>query len=453
MKFSYPVILLAALSACSGQIQGEIFLDENGNNLKDGNEKAIVGVPFTVTLDNSTYKTGSTDDEGRYLVRMDGTNINGNYCIKVDALDLALINQSAKSKSLAMKELEASDSCPVDINGEPDCTNENCCGYAVCESASICQESDAGNNNEDNQCPTDDTGDPICTDSRCANQSACQTDSITIKSMEACGEPSGTSMTLDVPIAQDYSSRVGEISKTYPNTVHIGDTITVDIVYPSSCTFELYTLPSSFMPDGLSEAYNEITGELSLERIVQDNSSNLTKKDKPPLGHDKLYSYALSLKVVGSEGLAETEQIIQPSLICPDGNTVQASSTKVNIKGDQSLSLNAGISPDCPALGESATISADITNLLNSDISGAIYSVSISGGNDNLTITSLPSQCWNKGSGIECDIGTLSPGANETLSFEFKMTEAVSPDTSIRFYPEVEVDGTQYTDTVISCNY
>lgn len=361
LRTLYPALCFVLLSACTGQIQGDIFLDQNGNNLKDGTEVSLAEVPFTVTLDDSTYTTGTTDTNGQYFVTLDSLNLNGNYCVKIDSLDMVLINQSVKPS--AIKHMETDGTCPVDLNGDPDCTHTECCSNVACESADICQEDETeteSTTEDSDQCPSDDKGAPICTDSRCANQSACQTDTITIKPMEACGQlsGSGTAMTLNVPVTLDYSTRVNKISKTHPNPVYVGDTITVDIVYSSSCVFELYNLPPAFLPQNAGDTFNTITGELSLERLIRQNISKIDTQDRPPFGHDKLYSYPLVLKVVGSEGLEDTEQLIQPSLICPDKTTVQASATKINIKADP---CDSEEDPECSPLVESANMATELT--------------------------------------------------------------------------------------------
>jgi len=482
LKAIFPFLVLALLGACSRLIEGDVFLDKNANNVKDAGEEVISGIPFTVTKDNANFKNGTTDPTGHYSIVMANGQTDGNYCVQISDKDIAAIDATRLANSKALQAVAAtpeptSQACPLNGAGRPDCNDKNCCDNALCAEATICKDqasnacsktsdgkpdctdsdccdqsecssADACKSKTDaNACPKDKSGAAQCSDSRCADDPSCHT--LTVKSRQACDKSKSTSMTLtlDVPVAVDYSTRVAKISKTLDAPANAGDKVGIEVTYPSSCTFDPYNLPSAFLPLGLGDAYNATTHELSLSKAVADKPSQLIGQDSPPFGHDALFTYLLVLEVVGDDSLQDSDVTIQPTLTCPDGKKVSASATLIHLKASKSYSLSSEISPKCPNVGETATISASVESHAAKGFADAIYTLSI-GGESHITLGALPSECKDKGSSIECDLSGFA-GTKADLSFPVTLEDTPAAFT---FSPKLVVDGIQFTDSVISCN-
>ncbi|MFO1464262.1 MAG: hypothetical protein U1F66_10845 [bacterium] len=475
-----------SLAACSRYIEGDVFLDKNGNNVKDLGEGVLANIPFTVTVNNAALDSGVSDGGGHFRVPMDLGANDGNYCVQVSSPEL----QAAEAKSLqagkALQNAEATPEptakvCPNNGLGRPDCSNENCCDNAQCTHASVCEQKNScaktsdgkpdcsdpdccgesacasasacESKKDDNACPKDKSGNPDCNDSRCSEDAACHTR--TVKSMQACDKAKATAMTmvLDVPVALNYSERVAKVKNVVSAPVSVGDKVGVEITYPSSCDFDPYVLPAAFVPVNIGDAYNAATHELFLAKAVAERPSQLINRDSPPFGHDELFTYVLPLKVVGDETLVDSDYTIQPTVTCPDGKKVSASATVIRVAASQSFALSSEISPACPALGETATITAEIANHSSRTYSEATYSVTVAGGEGALSLEALPSQCRNKGTEVECDLPALPPDAKTEIAFSYTMASSLAKPTAITFSPKLMVDGVKFSDSAISCNY
>ena len=489
-KITLPLLIVASCCACSRFIEGDVFLDKNANNVRDHGEPVVAGIPFTVTRNNATSKTGITDAEGHFSVTMGINDLDANYCVKVSPeaisdLQTKSFEQNKALKSLETKSEATSDTCPF-IVGKPDCTNVNCCDQPLCSDAKACEnEADSCTKNSDgdpdcsdadccdesacsdavgckdksdpNACPKDSGGNPDCHDSRCSAESACNTYSV--QPMQACDTTKAAvlTMNLDVPVAMDYSSRIAALDEALVGPISVGDKFGIEISYPASCSFDPYTLPAAFAPVGLAGAFNKSNHELSLDKAILAQPSQVIHQDSPPFGHDKLDTYILRLEAVGTDGVIDGKIKVQPKLTCPDGKQVQASVNIVSFDSESqsdapAFSINSEISPSCPALGESATFRNFIQAQDATGFSAATYKLSLSD-ESLLTINSIPSQCEHKGATIECDMSTLHIGTIADFSVNFTMADSVAEPTKITFTSQLDANGESFTAPAIDCNY
>lgn len=482
-------LLAASLCACSRYIEGDVFLDKNANNVKDHDEPAIAGIPFTVTRNDATLQTAETDSDGHFFVATGINDVDVNFCVQVRAEDVSAFQAADSETPKALKALEASpeassEACPF-IVGKPDCNNKNCCDNALCAQAAVCEEENSCSKKSDgkpdcgdpdccddsacsedsaceekedeNACPKDKGGNPDCDDSRCSAEAACNT--YTVKPMQACDKSKASQLTmkLNVPVAVDYATRVGKLSEVRTGPVAVGDKFGIEITYPSSCAFEPYALPKAFAPIGLGKAFDASNHELLLAKAILEQPSQVMRQDVPTFGHDKLHTYVLRLEVVGEEGQKDGEIKIQPTVSCPDGKKVLAGANVISFSSAAGqpaapFSLDAGLVPGCPELGEIATLKTLIEAQDPATYANATYTVFL-GGESHLTIDSMPSQCLDKGATIECAMDTLHLGTKSEFSIKFKMADSVSEPTTVSFTSQIEADGAQVTDTAILCNY
>lgn len=487
-KLVLSLLLMASLGACSRYIEGDVFLDKNANNIKDRDEPAIAGMPFTVTRNDATLQIAETDAEGRFLVATSINDVDVTFCAKVRPEDVSAFQAADPETPKALKALETSSEassgfCPL-IVGKPDCNNKNCCNNAQCSDSEVCEEegnacskksdgkpdcsdpdccedsacsedSACEEKKDENACPKNKSGKPDCDDSRCSAEAACNTYSV--QPMQACDKTKASQlkMRLNVPVAVDYTTRVTQVDEVWTGPVAVGDKFGIEISYPSSCSFEPYVLPKAFAPIGLDNAFNAATRELRLGEAILAQPSQVIRRDAPPFGHDKLHTYVLRLEVVGEEGQKGGAIKIQPIVSCPDGKKVAASANVVSFSSATpvpAFSLDAGIIPGCPELGEMVTLKTLIEAQDPAIYADAAYTLFL-GGESHLTIDSMPSQCQDKGATIECAMDTLHLGTKSEFSIKFKMAESVGGPTTVSFTAQIEADGIQVTDTAILCHY
>lgn len=448
----------------------------------------MAGIPFTVTRNNATSQSGTTDSEGHFFVTMGINDLDVNYCVKVNPEAISGSDAKALEGSKALKSAETnpdetSKTCPL-IVGKPDCNNENCCDHSLCANASVCENktdscsknsdgepdcsdidccdesacSDAADcKKEEDACPKNSSGNPDCNDSRCSTEAACNTYSV--QSLQACDTTKAAVLTmkLDVPVAMDYASRVGKLEESPVGPVSVGDKFGIEISYPASCTFDPYILPAALVPTGLAGSFNKSNHELLLDKAILEQPSQVIHQDSPPFGHDKLDIFVLRLEAISNDGIGDGKVKIQPTLTCPDGKQVRANANIISFGSNPSpatpaFSINSEISPACPALGESATFRSFIQAQDAADFSTATYKLFLSG-ESHLTINSMPSQCEDKGTTIECNMNTLHLGALADFSINFTMADSIVDPTTITFTSQLEANGEQFSATTIDCNY
>ena len=491
-KISLPLLLVASLCACSRFIEGAVFLDKNANNLKDYGEPAIAGLPYTITRNNAAMQNALTDGEGHFFVTTGINDVDVNFCVQVSSEDVAAFQAAVPEPAKALKAAETepeatADACPF-IVGKPDCNNKNCCDNAACAQASVCDEPEddcSKNSNGDpdcsdsdccdeteckedsnckdeeedkNACPKDGSGDPNCDDSRCSAEPACNTH--TVKPMQACDKSKAAVLTmkLDVPVAMDYTTRIAKVGEVRTGPVAVGDKFGIEITYPASCKFDPYTLPSAFAATGVGEAFNATTHELLLAKAIRDLPSQVINRDAPPFAHDPLHTYVLRLEVVSEDGVQDGEIKIQPAVVCPDAKRILASSNVVTFKSGggeaptPAFTVDAGLEASCPALGESATLKTLIEAQDPANYVGATYTLHV-GGDALFSIESMPSQCQDKGTTIECSMDTLHMGTKSEFSIKYKMADSVSDPSVVSFTAQLEANGEQFNDAAIACNY
>jgi len=489
-QIGIQILLAAALLACSRFIEGDVFLDKNANNIKDQGEPVIAGIPFNVTRNQEAPKTYVTDAEGHFVVATSINEVDINYCVEVTNDNLNAFKATATESAKQLKMLEASPSpspeaCRM-IVGKPDCEDVNCCDETFCKDAAICQEDDDCAKNSDgkpdcsdadccdesecdgaeacetdedaNACPKDGSGNPKCDDSRCSSEAYCNTYSV--KANQACDTTrlAKLTMTLNVPLSVDYTSRVAELSEAASGPVSVGDKFGIEIIYPSSCRFEAYNLPAALTPIGLGDAFNASTRQLLLDKAIANQPYQVIPQDSPPFGHDQLHTYVLRLEATGIEGVTDGAITIQPALTCPDGKSVNARANRISFKdapaetNPAAFTVKAALAPECPAFGETAKLTTTIEAQDVAAFSTAVYTLHISG-ESQMEIDSMPSQCADKGDKIECAMDTLHLNQKSEFSIEYTMKDSVAIPTPMTFTPYLESEGAQFSAETIACQY
>lgn len=335
--FTLMFLALAFLSACTGNIKGKVFLDLDGDNVKDDGESPIANMTFSVTKDDEDFKTGTTDENGEFEFEQDGA---GTYCITIDEDDLL----NAEEAVLITPSM-ASTSPTFTRSTSPSFTSET---IATPLAASTSDEEDTSTDED-----TTDTTDS--TDS---------SDSTTVESGYVCIDSTGFDEEADVPIAIVYDVTS---SDTVDEDLSRGDTITLELQFPVSCTFDAFILPSSVVPtDPDLSGYNSVTKTMNLNTAVSDNTTLFSTSDPGIINYDTVGLYEFELEAQIDELDEETVTLDDITMTCPDDSTITLPTITLNLTSEDIIEISQEITDGTPANDTALEITTTISN--SSDI-------------------------------------------------------------------------------------
>jgi hypothetical protein len=322
--------LLAGTAACSSNLEGEVFLDENGNLKKDEGESLLANIAYNVTLDDESVVTDNTESDGKYSQSI---SKRGTYCVKVSSDSLV---QSSGDDSTSASVVVTTSSLTEDESSSSDTSSDS---------------SDSDSSSESSETTTTTTTTSSDSDSSDSAES--------VKSGEACDDVTGTSLELNVPIAMDYSTAVTSLADPATQNVSRGDTVTLPITFPVSCTFELLSVSLSLTPQvSPSSAYSSTTGQLNLNSVVSA-SSDLVITQPMAINQDPLATYDLVVKVDEDGTVGDTTITITPKVDCPDGTVVTLQNQVIAINSTDDFEVTQSMSGTA-AVGETIVVTTTI---------------------------------------------------------------------------------------------
>ncbi len=446
-----------SLLACTGKIEGYVFLDENGNNVRDDFENNLANLAFTVTKDDEEILSSQTDAAGEYSVDSSGS---GTYCVSINDADLSstnddgttpsviastLIRQAAQTEAYLQAvrftttttETVCDDSIDDDSDGDIDCDDSDCSEDTACVE-SICDDS----------IDNDSDGDTDCDDSDCSADTVCDTSSTdsgtttssepTVESGSACNDTKGGKLTLNIPIAKDYSTAITALlADTSTSVVSRSDIVTLSIQYPSSCEFDtgLY-LSSSLTPMNVATAaYDSLTGQLNLNTVVAAaTSADLAISEPLSVADDAIGTYSLELCVGDvsgsscvSDGALDSKTVtVEPSVICPDDSVVTLKSHSIEIDSQNDVEVNQSMS-GTQTYGATITVTTTITN--NSSVAYEASQVELVLTSPSYTTSqSYDTSCSNLGQTANCTFD-LDASGSVILTTSFVLPATLQANT------------------------
>lgn len=422
MKKVHPLKLLVCCLAipliflsCGGDLEGKVYLDINGNNLKDKPEKLITGVAVTASVNDVDVKQGTTNSSGKYSLDVEGS---GTVCVET--------NLTKSGTTPALKTLTRAStvgSSGLLLQATTDTTDTD-----TTDTETVC----------DDGTDDDGDGDTDCDDSDCASDTACTSEesdddsstedstTATVESGKACNDYDGFGGTLDVPIALDYASGVESLSDPSTKTVSRGGTASLSVIYPQSCTFELIYLSTSVTPSGVpSDSYDSVTGQFNFNRAIA--AAFTTTNTSLSIDQDPLKTYTLPLNIV-QDGSLETKTVtMTPEVTCPDDSTVTLKKHTIEINSKNDITVTQSLSGTV-ARGQTLTVTTTVTN--GSTLAFASTGVKLTITTPDLTTSqSYSSSCKNLGQSGECKFD-LAAGASQSLTTTFVVPSSLSATTS-----------------------
>ena len=386
------------LIGCAGEIKGHVFLDKNGNGIRDTDEPGLGKVLYDVTLDGAPYTSGMTDEEnGSLIVPTKGDK--GDYCINV--------------KNTADTYLESSTQPTV---------------------SSILGKAETTATTEDDQ-TADNSTDTEQTDEQPKDTTPVATEPLPPNCVQIEGYTSKVNM--DIAIAINMSDSIGAIPQPETKTVLAGDKVEICFYYPRSCKILNLKLPEFLAP--AKKLYSTSGNTLSLSTIEPDKSQSI----KPySLTSDVLTPKCFELKASAEQEESVKTIELKPKILCPDGTIHDLWTQKLTIKKERKLNVKQEFVEKKAEFEKSLTLKTVVENKSLSDYHGdATLTIVLP---DEVEIESFDESCRNLLEQIQCDFKDITAGSKLTYMVKFKLPKAddVASDylatihTEIKFYGE-----------------
>lgn len=412
MRGAFHKVLLFSvlfLASCAGNLTGIIFLDENGNNKRDDGEGRIADLSFAVTKDDEDFDDGQTDGDGEYSVAVGGA---GEYCVEVTEGGLSGTNDDGSAPALVSAlqigtrgSIKRQSTDTDDDSDSTDTTTDTDDDSTTDDTTS-----------DDSTDSTDDT-----TDDTTTTDEESETSSATAESGKACNKSSGGfGLELDVPIAMDYATGVESIEDPADRTVSRGDRISLSVIYPESCEFDLIYLPLSVTPVAVpSDSYDSTTGLFNFATAIA--ATTVTESEGIAVHHDDLNTYTLTLDI-DQDGSLDTKSVtITPTMSCPDDETVTLKAHNIEINSEEDLEVTNDVT-GTKTYGGALTVTTTVVNNSGINYDDSQVELSFSGPTfvQNLVYSTL---CDDAGEAATC---TFDIDAGETVQ---RVTTFTLPST------------------------
>ncbi|MDO8526878.1 MAG: SdrD B-like domain-containing protein [Deltaproteobacteria bacterium] len=457
---------LLLLSACTGHIDGDVFLDSNANGVPDKNEKFLTNLTVKMTQDGQPLNTFKTDGKGHFSTPIKKP---GYYCLQVaePALQENLMAQLASGAI----PISAAPSVNQNIGvwspppapsprvgkqagvtpalGVPSgftatagdrvvnlkwSTVSGATGYKIYWNTSVPVNATTGNLIPVNSSTTSSyshpslsngttyhyviaatsgAGDGTLSNEASATPSATSTATTPaspatspdkVVSGMVCQNVSGLNLTTHIPVTFDYQADLNSMPDRMKQSWKTGDTFSLGIPYPIGCV-----LKSLFLPDGLEFDSNDMDPGI---RNVDDNVGRIDFKDAALSG-----SVKLNLRVKEDLPLGKYSVTLSPEAICPDGKKLELNPITIEITSLPHLYVSQSILKGDPG----ATVPWRVT-LENSG----------SNNYEHVTLTATPPhqyvalanadpRCEGAGDKIECHVN-VAANSSEVVEMQMLLT-------------------------------
>lgn len=272
--------LLLLLTACSGNIDGFVFLDTNKNGLADAQENTLGQVALSVKHNGEIYTRTVTDENGQFIVKSKDV---GYYCVTIED---PIIRKSVVNR-LQDARVSIEKVSPVAVGPSVSAVVAKSLGQA-----------------------TDATSPPPTTPPASR------------KSGETCLQSDGSSFSVDVGVDLDYQAQSEEIPPTPKQSFKAGEEFEYTIYYPFGCTLATIIFP----PDTFEILHAKIDLKKTVLKSVEPKFGRIEFRD------DLLSNYAVIPLKVKNNIPAETSHVqINPEVTCPDGSTITLHSIEMDL--------------------------------------------------------------------------------------------------------------------------
>lgn len=422
-KISPYLFVLAAvlLSACAGEVRGHVFLDKNGNEKLDSDEKGISKALYEVERDDQPFTSGLTDENGMFFFKKKD---KGDYCVKI-------VNTSDRY-----------------ITTAPQLTKEPVAGK-------VAKAADTGTDTgTTSTAGTTDTGSTTETkkeeEKKETPPPAPLPKSASLKNcIRLTGYSDGGLM--DVFVGQDVSASIVKIPAASDVTVAAGNTFELKIWYPNKCKLNDIQLPDEFtVADGQNEGALTSTNMLNLSSLEPQKTEAII-----PNTLTEMAVVPVIVKLKAPEDIIgkEATYTLKPQVKCPDGNIVALNEIKIKVQKERNLFVEQESMETEAKFGGTVTFITSVHNKGAFDLhDDAIMTITLPPGIQKIikVENNVDNSADNKvcsqflGSQVTCNIGEIKKDASFKVTVKFQLPSAAQyPEgykeeikTELHFYDE-----------------
>jgi len=425
------------LAGCGGSVTGQVFIDTNGDGIRDSNETGVPYAQVSVTRDNKKIAEHYTDTEGYFDIPI--KRRTGTVCVSTDLafaqsnLDYIRYSQDQGLPAAAMKvsppkgqKLKAE---TLDDDGEEEDDDYDNDGVLDdvdnCPSDANANQADSDEDGIGNVCDYDDdeeVGETVTA------ESPDDTSTAGWVGAKYCRDVKSAGFEVEIPVSMDYDAAISSLPERLTVKCYAGAKCEVTIPYPQGCTLHTIYLPEGLTPVGTGSegiSYNASMNSLSFEGSVGESGNKTFKaqeSSRPTLATSDYMIVTLTLKTADKIAIGTTSVSLKPSADC-DGQTIELPKIPIEISREFNLTVYQH-------LGTTGTLysgnNVQLTVGVENQGEGSIY-------HGDLTITppagsaiiSLPAGCLNNVSSAICRIPEIKGGkfANRTITFKLPVLD------------------------------
>jgi hypothetical protein len=417
------------LAGCGGSVTGQVFIDKNGDGIRDSNELGVPYAQISVTRDNNKIAEHYTDANGYFdipIKRQPGT-----VCVSTDLsfaeanLDYIRYYQDQGLPAAAMKvsppkgqTLKAETADEEDDDYDDDGILDD---VDNCPSHANANQADSDGDDIGDVCDYDDdeeVGETVTAESP---------DSTSTEGWvgaKYCRDLKSSGFEVEIPVAMDYESAISSLPERLTVKCYAGAECEVTIPYPRGC--QLHTI---YLPEGLSPAstgvegisYNASMNSLSFEENVGENSSQTFKAlvtSRPTLATSDFMIVNLKLKTADKIDVGTTDVSLKPSADC-DGQTLELPVIPIVISREFNLAVYQHLNTIGTLYsGNNVQLTVGVENRGEGGVYYGDLTITPPGGS---VILSLPAGCINNVSSAICRLNKIEGGKFENRTIMIKL--------------------------------
>lgn len=412
-------MLALMLSACSGSISGQVFVDADGDGIHDSDE---VGVPYaelSVTRDGKEVARHYSDQGGYFDIPI--KRRPGEVCVTTDltyseahiAAIQESIHASAKQKSAGNAKAQVTtddqdndgiydnlDNCPSVANANQMDTDGDGIG-------DVCEESE-----DDEPSVTAETPDTA-------------TETQGWQGAKYCEETKNKAgFEVDIPVSMSHEAALSALPEREAAKCYAGNTCDVVIIFPDGCKLNTLYLPQGLSPASSMQAgmsFDDALGSVDFDRNagVEGGESSKAKTTTQTTLSVSTYRI-LTLKLAAAENIAigTTNISLKPTAECP-GQSLELPDIAIELIRDFQAQPYWHIDTLGELVsGQEITLDVGIENQGPSTISFGDVTVIPPEGS---ILTDIPEDCFNNVTRVICHIEHIPGESTVTKAIILKL--------------------------------
>lgn len=394
--------LLFTVFGCSGSVSGQVFIDSNGDGIRDADETGVPYAKVSLARDNKAIAEHYTDAEGYFDIPV--RRKPGQICVSTDLsfaeanLDYLLYSQNDASPAAAMK-VSPPKAMKATTTGD--------------EEEEIVDEEEE----EDDSGATVDTTDTT-------------TSAEGWVGAKYCRDVKSRGFEVEIPVAMDYEAAIADLPDRLTVKCYAGSECEFTIPYPDRCTLHTIYLPEGLAPveeaqTGIS--YNPSMNSLSFEENVGEEGSKAFKAistTRPTLAVSSYRIVTLDLLVDDDIDVGSTATQLKPSAKCGD-QTLELQEIPVELIRAFDVDIYQEIKPLGVAFTAGMLIS-HIAHVENKGDGSVLYGDLTMTPPDGSVIVDVPDGCFNNVKSVICRISEVKGKSTEERTIKITLPAMAS---------------------------